>query len=68
MDENNNEEEKKFEIVQGRSKDLDISPVKDNFTIEVHENPAQEGIGIIVPSDQKKQEDQPENNDDSESN
>ena len=34
MDDEVNNDEKKFEIVQGNSKDLNFSEVKDNLTID----------------------------------
>ena len=38
MYEDENNEDNKFEIVQGNSKDLNFSEVKDNLTIEEHHN------------------------------
>lgn len=50
MEENNEIKKKKIEIIQGNSKDLDISDVKDNLTFERPEENKKENI--IVPENQ----------------
>ena len=52
MDEETNNDEKKFEIVHGNSKDLNISEVKDNLTIEEHQNNVKKNGEVIVPTEQ----------------
>lgn len=52
MDEEVNNDEKKFEIVQGNSKDLNFSEVKDNLTIEEHQNNVKKNGEVIVPEEQ----------------
>ena len=52
MDEQANNEEKRFEIVQGNTKDLNISEVKDNLTIEQHKNYVKKNGEVIVPEEQ----------------
>ena len=51
-EEENNEKRKKIEIVQGTSKDLNISEVKDNLTFE---KPEENKKGnIIIPENQEE--------------
>lgn len=52
MDDEVNNDEKKFEIVQGNSKDLNFSEVKDNLTIEEHHNNVKKNGDVIVPEEQ----------------
>ncbi len=52
MDDEVNNDEKKFEIVQGNSKDLNFSEVKDNLTIEEHQNNVKKNGEVIVPEEQ----------------
>ena len=52
MDDEINNDEKKFEIVQGNSKDLNFSEVKDNLTIEEHQNNVKKNGEVIVPEEQ----------------
>ncbi len=51
-EEENNEKRKKIEIVQGTSKDLNISEVKDNLTFEKPEENKKENI--IIPENQEE--------------
>ena len=51
-EEENNEKRKKIEIVQGTSKDLNISEVKDNLTFEKPEENKKENI--IIPQNQEE--------------
>ncbi len=44
-----NEKQEKIEIVNGKSKDLNISEVKDNLTFEVKKNNPKESGNIIIP-------------------
>lgn len=53
MEEENDEKKMKIEIVNGSSKDLDISDVKDNLSFEIHENDTKKNGEIIVPEVQK---------------
>ena len=52
MYEDENNEDNKFEIVQGNSKDLNFSEVKDNLTIEEHHNNVKKNGDVIVPEEQ----------------
>jgi hypothetical protein len=52
MYEDENNEDNKFEIVQGNSKDLNFSEVKDNLTIEEHQNNVKKNGEVIVPEEQ----------------
>ncbi len=47
IEENNEQREKKIEIIQGSSKDLQISDVKDSLTFEKPEQ--QKKDNIIIP-------------------
>ena len=49
MEEKKDEKNKKIEIVKGKSKDLNISDVKDNLTFEIHKNDTKEHGEIIIP-------------------
>ena len=51
-EEENNEKRKKIEIIQGTSKDLNISEVKDNLTFEKPEENKKENI--IIPENQEE--------------
>lgn len=55
IEDNDNENEKKkdIKIIIGKSKDLQISDVKDSLTFEVHDNDATKNGEIIVPENQK---------------
>lgn len=59
MDENNmnieenNNKPKKITIVEGNSKDLNISPVQDNLTFEVTEEKKIDENNIVIPQNQK---------------
>lgn len=59
MDENNinieenNNKPKKITIVEGNSKDLNISPVQDNLTFEVSEEKKIDENNIVIPQNQK---------------
>ena len=50
FEEHEDEKKKKIEIVQGNSKDLNISEVKDNLTFEKPEENKKENI--IIPENQ----------------
>lgn len=50
IEENDNKERKKIEIVQGNSKDLEISIVKDSLTFEKPEENKKENI--VIPENQ----------------
>lgn len=50
FEEHKDEKKKKIEIVQGNSKDLNISEVKDNLTFEKPEENKKENI--IIPENQ----------------
>ena len=52
MYEDENNEDNKFEIVQGNSKDLNFSEVKDNLTIEEDHNNVKKNGDVIVPEEQ----------------
>ena len=52
MYEDGNNDDDKFEIVQGNSKDLNFSEVKDNLTIEEHHNNVKKNGDVIVPEEQ----------------
>ena len=52
MYEDENNEDNKFEIVQGNSKDLNFSEVKDNLTIEEQHNNVKKNADVIVPEEQ----------------
>lgn len=52
MYEDGNNDDDKFEIVQGNSKDLNFSEVKDNLTIEEHHNNVKKNGEVIVPEEQ----------------
>lgn len=59
MDENNinieenNNKPKKITIIEGNSKDLNISPVQDNLTFEVSEEKKIDENNIVIPQNQK---------------
>lgn len=59
MDENNinieenNNKPKKITIVEGNSKDLNISPVQDNLIFEVTEDKKIDEKNIVIPQNQK---------------
>ena len=55
MKEMNDNKNKKIEIVKGKSKDLDISEVKDNLTFEVHDNKANKNGEIVIPETKKSE-------------
>lgn len=44
-----NKKQEKIEIVNGKSKDLDISEVRDNLTFEVQKNNPKENGDIVIP-------------------
>lgn len=46
-------ESEKIEIIQGDSRNLNISDVRDNLTFEVHDNDATKKGEIIVPENQR---------------
>ena len=52
MYEDGNNDDDKFEIVQGNSKDLNFSEVKDNLTIEEHHTNVKKNGEVIVPEEQ----------------
>lgn len=43
----------KIKIIQGDSRNLNISDVRDNLTFEVHDNDATKKGEIIVPENQR---------------
>lgn len=49
MEEKKDNENKKIKIVKGKSKDLQISEVKDNLTFEVHDNDTKNHGEIVIP-------------------
>lgn len=53
MEERKNNENKKIEIVKGKSKDLKISDVKDNLAFEVHDNKTIKNGEIVVPENKQ---------------
>ncbi len=53
MEEKKDNQNKKIEIVKGKSKDLKISDVKDNLTFEVHKNDARKNGEIVIPENKK---------------
>ena len=55
MEEINDNKNKKIEIVKGKSKDLEISDVKDNLTFEVHDNKANKNGEIVIPETKKSE-------------
>lgn len=50
---NNEKKENKIKIIQGDSKDLDISSVKDNLNFEI-DSTHDKKQNIIIPKNQKK--------------
>lgn len=63
MEENNDDLEKnnKIEIIKGRSKDLNISDVRDNLTFEVHHNDTRRNGDVIIPEKLKDSPDDDNN-------
>lgn len=56
IEDNENEKKKNIEIVIGNSKDLKISEVKDSLTFEVHDNDVTKKGEIVVPENQKTEQ------------
>lgn len=51
--EKNENKPKKIKIVEGNSKDLNISPVQDNLIFEVTEDKKIDKKNIVIPQNQK---------------
>lgn len=51
--EKNENKPKKIKIVEGNSKDLNISPVQDNLIFEVTEDKKIDEKNIVIPQNQK---------------
>lgn len=53
IEENNKTKPKKIKIIEGNSKDLNISTVQDNLTFEVTDEKKIDENNIIIPQNQK---------------